>query len=177
MGYLNPLLKLPAARALLELDGSARVALAALMTALRCEANIEAERAWKRRKGPMACYWRAVSTYARHIAHVLRRGQVAVPVDDAPSPELVRLQRDLDAARRQVAALVEAARVALPKPWHPNASTPENWARQLRRLGHPEPVSQLWLPLHDEQPAATSWSAGIGEPSARAAHACPEERP
>lgn len=155
MGYLNPLLKLPAARAWLELDESARVALAALMVELRSEANIEAERAWKRRKGPMACYWRAVSTYARHIAHVLRRGEVATSVDQAPSPEVARLRRDLDAARRQVAALVEAARVTLPEPWHPNASTPENWARQLRGLGRPEPASQLWLPLHDELSAAT----------------------
>ncbi len=74
MGYLNPLFKLPAARALLSLGGPERAALAALMTELRWQANAEAEQAWKRRKGPMACYWRAVSTYARHIAHVLGHG-------------------------------------------------------------------------------------------------------
>lgn len=177
MGYLNPLLKLPAARGLLELDGNARASLAALMMALRREANNEAERAWKRRKGPMACYWRAVSTYARHIAHVLRRGEEAeaATAGDAPGPDVDRLQRDLDAARRQVAELVEAAKVALPEPWHPNASTPENWARQLRGLGRSEPASQLWLPLHDELPAATSWRADSEGPPARGADACLQE--
>lgn len=41
------------------------------MRELRAQANDEAESAWKRRKGPMAAYWRAVSTYARHLAHAL----------------------------------------------------------------------------------------------------------
>lgn len=149
MGYLNPLLNLPAARALLALDGSSRAALAALMLELRRDANVEAERAWKRRKGPMACYWRAVSTYARHVAHVLRRGTAAAAVPSVTSLEVVRLQRDLDAARRQVAALIEAASVALPAPAHPHASTPESWARQLRNLGQPESATQLRLPLCD----------------------------
>ncbi len=51
MGYINPLLKLPAAAGLI--------------------AASEPER---RRKGPMAAYWRAVATYARHTAHVLEHG-------------------------------------------------------------------------------------------------------
>ncbi len=72
MGYLNPLFKLPAARALLSLGAPEKAALGRLMMDLRRQANDEAEQAWKRRKGPMACYWRAVSTYARHVAHVLR---------------------------------------------------------------------------------------------------------
>ncbi|AEF88818.1 hypothetical protein DelCs14_1793 [Delftia sp. Cs1-4] len=73
MGYLNPLFKLPAAQGLLALGAPEKAALGRLMSDLRRQANDEAERAWGRRKGPMACYWRAVSTYARHIAHVLRR--------------------------------------------------------------------------------------------------------
>lgn len=165
MGYLNPLLSLPAARALLTLDEKSRAALAALMLELRRDANIEAERAWKRRKGPMACYWRAVSTYARHVAHVLRRGAVVTAVPSLASPEFARLQSDLDVARRQVAALVEAASVALPMPAHPRASTPESWARQLRNLGQPESATQLWLPLCDE-PVALSERDG---PPARVA--------
>lgn len=72
MGYLNPLLRLPAAQGLQALGGPERVALARLLMDLRAQANDEAENAWRRRKGPMACYWRAVATYARHIAHVLR---------------------------------------------------------------------------------------------------------
>ncbi|HBP5993731.1 hypothetical protein IPC1601_21370 [Pseudomonas aeruginosa] len=74
MGYLNPLLKLPAGRALLHLPAEDRARLEALFRELRDQANTEAENAWRRRKGPMAAYWRAVSTYARHLAHALSRG-------------------------------------------------------------------------------------------------------
>lgn len=73
MGYENPLLKLPAGRALLELPQEQRAALEAVLRELRDQANIEAENAWRRRKGPMAAYWRAVSTYARHLAHALSK--------------------------------------------------------------------------------------------------------
>ncbi|MCA8331849.1 hypothetical protein [Burkholderia cepacia] len=73
MGYINPLLRLPAARALTELPLDSRRALSKVLRALRDQANAEAEIAWKRRKGPMAAYWRAVATYARHLAHALDR--------------------------------------------------------------------------------------------------------
>ena len=72
MGYLNPLLRLPAGRALLALPEQDRTRIEAVMRDLRHQANEEAEKAWKRRKGPMAAYWRAVATYARHVAHALR---------------------------------------------------------------------------------------------------------
>lgn len=71
MGYINPLLKLPAGKALLALPKADRERIKAVMRDLRDQANTEAENAWKRRKGPMAAYWRAVSTYARHVAHAL----------------------------------------------------------------------------------------------------------
>jgi hypothetical protein len=71
MGYLNPLLKLPAGQALLSLPPEDRRRIEAVMRDLRDQANREAESAWARRKGPMAAYWRAVSTYARHVAHAL----------------------------------------------------------------------------------------------------------
>ncbi|MHB0820084.1 hypothetical protein ACYCFK_17640 [Stutzerimonas stutzeri] len=74
MGYLNPLLKLPAGKALLQLPAADRARLEAVFRELRDQANAEAENAWRRRKGPMAAYWRAVSTYARHLAHALSRG-------------------------------------------------------------------------------------------------------
>jgi len=108
MGYLNPLFKLPAARGLMSLGEPERVALGRLMMDLRRQANDEAERAWHRRKGPMACYWRAVSTYARHVAHMLRKGrdERAVLAED---PEVVRLRRELAEVRRQVATLESAA--------------------------------------------------------------------
>ena len=75
MGYINPLLKLPAGRALLSLPTEQRAAIEAVMRDLRAEADREAEVAWRRRKGPMAAYWRAVSTYARHIAHACSRSR------------------------------------------------------------------------------------------------------
>lgn len=74
MGYLNPLLNLPAGRALLGLPEEDRRRIEAVMRELRDQANDEAEKAWRRRKGPMAAYWRAVATYARHTAHALRKG-------------------------------------------------------------------------------------------------------
>ena len=71
MGYINPLLKLPAGRALLALPEADRQRIEAVMRELRDQANREADTAWKRRKGPMAVYWRAVATYARQTAHAL----------------------------------------------------------------------------------------------------------
>lgn len=74
MGYINPLLRLPAGRALLELPAEQRAPLEALLRELRAQADEEAEKSWKKRKGPMAAYWRAVATYARHAAHALSKG-------------------------------------------------------------------------------------------------------
>lgn len=75
MGYVNPLLRLAAAQQILELPAEQRAALAGLLRELRADADRQAENAWRRRKGPMAAYWRAVATYARHTAHALRVGQ------------------------------------------------------------------------------------------------------
>lgn len=149
MGYLNPLFKLPAAQGLLALGAPEKAALGRLMMDLRRQANDEAERAWKRRKGPMACYWRAVSTYARHVAHVLGPGTDA-HAGAADSAEAVRLQRELDIARRQVALLVEAAAAAVPPAAHPPSPSPEGWARQLRTFAAPDSAvdAQLTLPLN-----------------------------
>lgn len=77
MGYLNPLLRLPAGKALLALPAEDRKRIEAVMRELRDQANVEAETAWRRRKGPVACYWRACSTYARHLAHALSKGEPA----------------------------------------------------------------------------------------------------
>lgn len=71
MGYINPLLDLPAGRALMELPAEDRKRIEIVMRELRAEANEQAETAHRRRKGPMYAYWRAVSTYARHLAHAL----------------------------------------------------------------------------------------------------------
>lgn len=74
MGYINPLLRLPATQRLLAMPAEQREPLEALLRELRAEADREAENAWRRRKGPMAAYWRAVATYARHVAHALSKG-------------------------------------------------------------------------------------------------------
>ena len=74
MGYINPLLRLSAAQQLLDLPAEQRAALAGLLRELRADADRQAESALRRRKGPMAAYWRAVATYARHTAHALRDG-------------------------------------------------------------------------------------------------------
>jgi len=75
MGYENPLLKLPAAQKLLALPPDQRQVIEALMRELRADADHQAEASWRKRKGPMAAYWRAVSTYARHVAHALSKGR------------------------------------------------------------------------------------------------------
>lgn len=156
MGYLNPLFKLPAAQGLLSLGAAEKAALGRLMMDLRRQANDEAERAWQRRKGPMACYWRAVSTYARHVAHVLGHGDGA-HAGAADRAEASRLQRELDIVRRQVALLVDAASAAVPPAAHPSRPSPEDWARQLRACAAPRHGDmQLPLPLCAfTEPAAT----------------------
>jgi hypothetical protein len=96
MGYLNPLLALPAARAIAALPRSQREPLERLLRELRSQANDQAELAWARRKAPMAAYFRAVSTYARHCAHVLSRPRAGraealylVIEAEAPNPEAI----------------------------------------------------------------------------------------
>lgn len=75
MGYINPLLRLDAVQQLLDLPREQRTALARLLRELRSDADRQAENAWRKRKGPMAAYWRAVATYARHTAHALEAGR------------------------------------------------------------------------------------------------------
>lgn len=68
----NPVLGLPAARALMRLDPASRAALAAILADLAADAAARAQRSWSQNKGIMAAYWKAVSVYARHIRRVLR---------------------------------------------------------------------------------------------------------
>ncbi|WP_169738682.1 hypothetical protein [Pseudomonas fulva] len=56
MGYINPLLKLPAGRALLKLPAEDRARIEAVLRELRAQADAEADNSWLRRKGPMAAY-------------------------------------------------------------------------------------------------------------------------
>jgi len=68
----NPALKLPAARAMAELPPEAREALRAALVDLRVQALAEADKCWRKHKGPMAAYHKAVGVYAGHFARVLK---------------------------------------------------------------------------------------------------------
>jgi hypothetical protein len=68
----NPVLALASAQRLQELPPEAREALAAVLAELAADAHGRADKAWRQRKGPMACYWRAVGVYARHISRAAR---------------------------------------------------------------------------------------------------------
>lgn len=64
----NPILALPAWRRLKALPTRSRKALAIVLRALGRDANERGERLWRKKKPPMAAYWKAVGVWARHIA-------------------------------------------------------------------------------------------------------------
>lgn len=68
----NPVLALPAARRILELEPAAREAIAEILGELALDARGRAEESWRKHKGPMACYWKAVAVYAGHLRRVAR---------------------------------------------------------------------------------------------------------
>lgn len=70
----NPILALPEAQALLaSMTPLQRQLFGRLMLAIARVADTKAEQAWKKRKGPMAAYWRACCTYCKHIARAVNR--------------------------------------------------------------------------------------------------------
>lgn len=71
----NPILTLPAAAKLREMDGPARAVLRAILIDLQMDARERANECWKKHKAPMAAYWKAVSVYAGHIARALGSDQ------------------------------------------------------------------------------------------------------
>lgn len=70
----NPVLQLQSAGRLRDLPEQARDALATLLREISTDANARAERLWRKRKAPMAAYWRAVAVYSRHIARAINGG-------------------------------------------------------------------------------------------------------
>jgi hypothetical protein len=70
----NPVLALAATAKLQALPADQRALLAELLEELAQDAHQRAEEAWRRRKGPMAAYWRAVGVYGRHTGRAIRRG-------------------------------------------------------------------------------------------------------
>ena len=74
MGYINPLLKLPAAQKIMLLpDSPEKRLLEQLLRELRDEADALAEKSRLKKKGPLASYWRACATYCIHTARVFGR--------------------------------------------------------------------------------------------------------
>jgi len=69
----NPVLALPASQRLATLPPEAREALAAVLKELSADARARAQESWRRNKGPMAVYWKAVGAYATHLYRVTRR--------------------------------------------------------------------------------------------------------
>lgn len=67
----NPLVSLPSARALAQLDPAARAALRALLLDLKKDATARANKCWRTHKAPMAAYWKAVAVYAGHAARLI----------------------------------------------------------------------------------------------------------
>jgi hypothetical protein len=67
----NPVLLLPAARAILELPIESRRPLGLFLRQLADQANEQAQISWKQNKGIMAAYWKAVSVYSKHLARVI----------------------------------------------------------------------------------------------------------
>lgn len=68
-----PLLEIPAARGILRLDARARGALRQVLLELRLCSREDGDRAWRKRKGPMAAYRHDVARHAGLLARALRR--------------------------------------------------------------------------------------------------------
>jgi hypothetical protein len=68
----NPVLALPGAAKLQALDAEPRAALRAVLMDLAKDARERADKSWRQRKAPMACYWKAVSVYAGHLARACK---------------------------------------------------------------------------------------------------------
>ena len=67
----NPLVALPAAKAMMALPPEARAALKQLLREVSKDARARAQKAWVTHKAPMAAYWKAVAVYANHSQRLL----------------------------------------------------------------------------------------------------------
>ncbi|WP_262030778.1 hypothetical protein [Microvirga sp. Mcv34] len=83
----NPVLALPAFKALHSLPEPAKIAVAGLLDNLSKDAEAKAQASWLKRKGPMAAYWRACAVYAKHIARAIRKSCRAGDVHSSPNSE------------------------------------------------------------------------------------------
>jgi hypothetical protein len=85
---INPVLRLDSAKAIMALPPAVRSTLRGLLNELSRDAGERAEHSWRKKKGPMAAYWKATSVYAKHIARALASQE---PIEAAaPSGEVSR---------------------------------------------------------------------------------------
>ena len=68
----NPVLALPAAARIASLPPEARDLLAQFLGEIAVDARSRAQTSWRRNKGPMAAYWKAVGAYAEHLRRAVR---------------------------------------------------------------------------------------------------------
>ena len=68
----NPVLGLPAVQKIAGFEPDVRAALASLLKDLSLTVREKAQESWRKNKGPMAVYWKAVGAYAGHINRALR---------------------------------------------------------------------------------------------------------
>ncbi|MER9393882.1 MULTISPECIES: hypothetical protein [unclassified Mesorhizobium] len=68
----NPVLSLPAAARLMALPPEVRQEVAEVFRDLSIDARARAQVSWRKNKGPMAAYWKAVGAYATHLYRAVR---------------------------------------------------------------------------------------------------------
>lgn len=68
----NPVLGLPGIDELRALPAECREPLRQVLMGIRADAQVKAQVSWRKNKGPMAAYWKAVGVYAGHIARAIR---------------------------------------------------------------------------------------------------------
>lgn len=77
----NPVLELPSVQLLLSRPAEDREAMAALLGDLATDARERAQASWRKNKGPMAAYWKAVGAYATHIRRAIRPSKADLAPD------------------------------------------------------------------------------------------------
>lgn len=97
-----PLLEIPAAQEILCLDARARGALRLVLLDLRLGSRVDGDRAWRKRKGPMATYRHDIARHAGLLARALRR---AGEGGAAPRPDRALADSDAHKPRSSRAAV------------------------------------------------------------------------
>lgn len=68
----NPVLALPSVQRLVDLPPDVREVIQDVLADMVLDARQRAQSSWKKNKGPMAAYWKAVGAYAEHFRRVVK---------------------------------------------------------------------------------------------------------